>query len=69
MQRSRQIHSIRYKSILSGEYQSLEETILEAAFSIGFIALLIITLAGPMYFGIVIKDMKCDERKNDLDCK
>ena len=64
------MHQIKYKSILCGEYQSLEETIFESLFCIGFIAFFIIVIVGSVYGGVVLGDMNCGNniRKNDLDC-
>lgn len=59
-----------YKSILSGNLQSLEETIFESLSYTGFVSLFIIAFVGFMYGGIVIKEMKCDIdiRINDPEC-
>lgn len=61
---------MKYKSILTGEVQSLEQTIFESLFCVAFYGLFVIITVGFMYGGIVIKDMKCGSfvRRNDPDC-
>lgn len=70
MQKSKKNQPITYKGIITGEHQSLEETIFESLFFIGFTAFFIIIIVGWMYAGIVLKEMKCWDniRQNDPDC-
>lgn len=61
---------MKYKSILTGEVQSLEQTIFESLLCVAFFGLFTIITVGFMYGGIVIKDMKCESfiRRDDPDC-
>lgn len=58
--------TMKYKGIVTGECQSLEETIFEALFIVGFIGLFAVVIVGTMY-AAAQKDMKYGDITKELE--